>query len=564
MFGLNAGHRQAEIRVGCVRLQHVHHLALRDDGNAVADGAQLHQFGRNHHDGHALFAVEPHQRLQHQLFGADVNAARRFGDEQQFRIHRQRARNADLLLVAAGERARMLLRGEAADIQFLDDLVGIGANRLAVAQMRAEELFGKIAVDLHRVEYDIVFNRFIQQQAYAAPVLRHDGHAVFERLPRVVQRGFFAKQLDLALARINAHHAVGNADLALSGQAADAEDFALPHFEGNVVDHLARHIHGQMTDLERNRRILRQFARFGGDKGRFALAADHHLRKLSHIGVLRAALGDELAVAQDGNPVRRVDDLVKSVRDKDDSDAARGDILHHLEQLSRLALGQNGSRFVKDQQLHALFVDLAGDFHKLHVTDRQSGHTGVFVDGHADAVQRAARVFGHRFHIQRFQVLAEHAGNRAGTADFAVELDVFGDGKARQQHELLMHHADALLHRVVRRGDGRLLAVEIDFAAKSARFVNDGHAEKHVHQRALARAVFAQQRVDFARLNLERHAGKHGVFAVLLGDVPHFKDVFRGQFHSSFETAKATRLNACEAGRLYLCLTDGCFTRRSR
>lgn len=37
----------------------------------------------------------------------------------------------------------MLLRGEAADIQFLDDLVGIGANRLAVAQMRAEELLVK-------------------------------------------------------------------------------------------------------------------------------------------------------------------------------------------------------------------------------------------------------------------------------------------------------------------------------------------------------------------------------------------------------------------------------------
>ena len=96
-----------------------------------------------------------------------------------------------------------------------------------------------------------------------------------------------------------------------------------------------------------------------------------------------------------------------------------------------------------------------------------------------------------------------------------------------------MHHADAFGHRVVRGSDGRLLAVEIDLAAKAARFMNDGHAEKHVHQRALARAVFAQQRVDFARLNLERHAGKHGVFAVLFGDIPHFKDVFRGQFRSS-------------------------------
>ena len=65
-----------------------------------------------------------------------------------------------------------------------------------------------------------------------------------------------------------------------------------------------------------------------------------------------------------------------------------------------------------------------------------------------------------------------------------------------------MHHADAFGHRVVRGSDGRLLAVEIDLAAKAARFMNDGHAEKHVHQRALARAVFAQQRVDLAFFEL--------------------------------------------------------------
>lgn len=33
---------------------------------------------------------------------------------------------------------------------------------------------------------------------------------------------------------------------------------------------------------------------------------------------------------------------------------------------------RTAGRFIKDQQLDALFVDLAGDFHKLHVADRQS------------------------------------------------------------------------------------------------------------------------------------------------------------------------------------------------
>ena len=354
-----------------------------------------------------------------------------------------------------------------------------------------------------------------------------------ERLPRVVQRGGFAKKLNLARAGINAHHAVGNTDLALTGQTADAEDFAFAHFEGDVAYRLARHIHRQMAELQRDRRIRAHLARLGGDEGGFALAADHHFGQPGHVGVLRTALGDELSVPQDGDAVRGVDDLVQPVRDKDDGDAARGDILHHLEELRRLALGQHGGRLVKHEQLHAPLVNLAGDFHKLHIADRQTGHEGIFVNRHAHVIQRPARVGGHRLHIQRFKVFAEHAGNHARPADFAVELDVFGDGEARQQHELLMHHADALGHRVMRRGNGRLLAVEIDFAAEAACFVDDGHAEEHIHQRALSRAVFAQQRVNLARLDLERYAGEHGVFVVLFGDIPHFKDVFRGQFRSS-------------------------------
>ena len=225
--------------------------------------------------------------------------------------------------------------------------------------------------------------------------------------------------------------------------------------------------------------------------------------------------------------------------DEDDGDALLRDALHHAQQLRRLGLGQNRRRLVKDQQLHTRLVDLAGDLDKLHVADRQALHQRIFVNGHAHAVQRPAGVLGHGGHIQRFQILAKDAGQQTRMGDFAVELDVFGDGEARQQHKLLVNHADALEHRVVRRGDRRLLTINQHFAFKAAGRVNDGHAKEHVHQRALACAVFAQQRVDFAGADFEGDVGQHRVFAVALGDAFHLQNVLRGQMYSSLIKLKS-------------------------
>ena len=356
---------------------------------------------------------------------------------------------------------------------------------------------------------------------------------------RVVEPDRLAEELHVALRVIHAHDAVRNADLALTGQAADAEDLALADVQGDVLDLLARHVHRQMADLERDRRILRELARVGGDESGLALASDHHLRQLGHVGVCRARLADELAVAQDGHAVRRRDHLVQAVGDEDDGDALGGNALHHAQQLRRLGLGQNRRRLVEHQQLHARLVDLAGDLDKLHVADRQTLDQRIFINGHAHAVQRLAGVLRHGGHIQRFQILAKDAGEQTRMGDFAVELDVFGDGEARQQHELLVNHADALEHRVVRRGDRRRLTIDQHFALEAAGRMNDGHAKEHVHQRALACAVFAQKRMDFAGPDFEGDVGQHLVFAVALGDVFHLQNVLRGQMYSSLMKLKS-------------------------
>ena len=77
-----------------------------------------------------------------------------------------------------------------------------------------------------------------------------------------------------------------------------------------------------------------------------------------------------------------------------------------------------------------------------------------------------------------------------------AEHDVLGDGEHRDEHEVLVHHADAGGHRVAGPLNGTGHVVDQDLA-----LVGLVEAVEHVHQRRLARAVLAQQRMDLARLD---------------------------------------------------------------
>ena len=269
--------------------------------------------------------------------------------------------------------------------------------------------------------------------------------------------------------------------------------------------------------------------RRGGDHG-LALASDHQLRKLDQRGLALFAGGGQFAVAQDGDVVGGGHDFVQTVGDEDDGDAALGDLFHDGEQRFRLGLRQNGGRLVEHQQADALFVDLAGDLDELHVADRQALDQRVLVQSHAHAVQRLAGVLTHGGHVEVFQILqAQHLAEDAGPGDLAVQFDVLGDGEARQEHELLMHHADARVHGVVGRKDIRLFAAYEHFAVEAAGGMDDRHAEQHVHQRGFSRAVFTKQRVDLAGAHRQRHVREHGGLAVSLGYVFHFQHVFCAQ-----------------------------------
>ena len=78
---------------------------------------------------------------------------------------------------------------------------------------------------------------------------------------------------------------------------------------------------------------------------------------------------------------------------------------------------------------------------------------------------------------------------------FVAQHDVLGHGEDRDQHEVLVHHADAQADGIVRLCDLDLLAVHENLAA-----IGMVETVDDVHQRGLARAVFAQQGVNLALL----------------------------------------------------------------
>ena len=79
-----------------------------------------------------------------------------------------------------------------------------------------------------------------------------------------------------------------------------------------------------------------------------------------------------------------------------------------------------------------------------------------------------------------------------------AEHDVLRDGERLDQAEVLVHHEDARVERVARRVEMDAAAAERDLA-----LVRPVEAGEDVRERALARAVLAEQRVHLADGRLE-------------------------------------------------------------
>ena len=91
--------------------------------------------------------------------------------------------------------------------------------------------------------------------------------------------------------------------------------------------------------------------------------------------------------------------------------------------------------------------------------------------------------------------------------------DVLGHGHDRDQHEVLVHHADPHADRLARRADANRLAAEVDLA-----LVGLEQPVEDVHERGLARPVLPEQGVHLATTQVEVDAVVRRERAEALGD----------------------------------------------
>jgi hypothetical protein len=114
--------------------------------------------------------------------------------------------------------------------------------------------------------------------------------------------------------------------------------------------------------------------------------AEHGLGELL-LGELAAWPGpDESSVAEDGHVVADAERLVEVVADEDDPDTLVGEAAHESQQPVALRLGQDGRRFVEDQESR-LVIECGCDRDELLLSRRRSTDPRIDPDVCADTPQ---------------------------------------------------------------------------------------------------------------------------------------------------------------------------------
>ena len=240
------------------------------------------------------------------------------------------------------------------------------------------------------------------------------------------------------------------------------------------------------------------------------VAADHHLgeRALGHAADRR--LPGYAAGAQHDDAIADLQDFRKLVGDEHDRFALGAPSAQNRQQLADFAWGEIGGRFVEDQQFRVA-QDRLEDFDALAAAEPQLADARVRVEFEPEA---AARIVDALSDLGAF----EHAAGRA-----PAQHDILEHAHRFDQHEVLMDHRDAGGHRLRRPVAGERPAAKADRPCVRRR-----HAEQHFHQRALARAVLAEQADDLAFRDIEIDAvvGAHGA------EAPHDPSHFDQRRHS--------------------------------
>ena len=173
-------------------------FAFVQNQNAVGKPKNFGQFRRNQHDRQPFFGELVDLRVDF-LFCADIDAARRLVEKQNFRIRQKPFSEHDFLLIAARKRSGDGQRRICLDAQATSSRRLPRRFRACGSSRNAPEIRFKPG------ERHIVENRLFENQTETLAVFGHKPDAVLDRIRRRVDRNLLAFDQDLAAKYLPCH-----------------------------------------------------------------------------------------------------------------------------------------------------------------------------------------------------------------------------------------------------------------------------------------------------------------------------------------------------------------------
>ena len=284
--------------------------------------------------------------------------------------------------------------------------------------------------------------------------------------------------------RMRAEHGLAHAGdgfqqfaLAVAGDAGDADDLARTNREGDIGDpqHAARIDDGEVVDLEQRR----AGSLLGLLDTQEHAPSHHQLGQFRRRGVGRLEGRHHLAAAHDRDAIGDRHDLAQLVGDENDGLALLLERAKQLEQRIGLGRREHGGGLVEDEDVRAA-IERFQDLDALLQADGEIADDRIRVDLEPVILCQP----------RELRARLRFADAQHGAA-FGAEHDVLDDGEGLDEHEVLVHHADAGMDGIVRRADGNRLAVDTDLAG-----IGLVEAVQDRHQRRFAGAVLADDAVD--------------------------------------------------------------------
>ena len=236
--------------------------------------------------------------------------------------------------------------------------------------------------------------------------------------------------------------------------------------------------------------------------------ATHHQRCQGLLGgLLGIGMAGDLAASQHNNVVADFQHFFQLMADENDADAFFQQRMHDLEQAAGFLRRQHRRRLVQDQNI-GLTIEGFDNLDALLNADRQIGDQRIGVDIKSVLLRQ----------LENFAPGAVAPQEGTGNA-FVSQHHVFSHGQHINQLKVLMHHADAEFDGVFGSRDFDRLPIDQDLA-----LVGFVQAVDHVHQGALAGAVFAQQSQNFAFAQREVDIVVGENAGEAFGDAAHFED----------------------------------------